>query len=194
MSDTPTPNLPATKDKTLATAQVEGAIDKRLSPRPMFVQALHELRDAGLDNAVMQEQYFEPFVKALFNRESQTFNLALWYDTLGSHRKGIDVVDTQGALLFRAPPLIGTVVTNLGSRSNSLSLAADYAELAAKRHPALGQKTINQALHDYHMGNHMVPKEQWIAILSRYGLVDIKPAHDVTGHAAPEAVYREEDL
>jgi hypothetical protein len=177
MSDPAKPPVPAPAGNP--QPQVSGASVAWKKPQLLGMQeAARELAAIGPDNPSMPETYFKDFLVRLFNPQTGLFDTALWYHVVGEWRKGLNVTDPSGQVLFVTPPIISTVVTRVGQRRNAetgkaaptIAQVADYAALQGRRHPMLEARTMNEGLAQYHPEVEGGLADAWANILARYGL------------------------
>lgn len=162
----PIPEAPPRANNNMLSA------DGKVLPMGITVQAMQELTTLGSDNPRMPESIFQNFLQALYNPETKSLNMSLWYKTFNGYRQGVDIVDEEGEVKFVCPPPVGTVQTVIAARkTESFSQIAENAAVAEKRHVLLGQKTLKEGLEQHGLPSIHPVHRRWVAILMKYDLM-----------------------
>jgi hypothetical protein len=213
LTPAPQPQPPSSGTAPSTPAFISGHIQpdpqgKRRRAMPGMVEAMRELVSLGSDNPRMQEGYFIDFLHQAYDSANDRLNTALWYQTFGTFRKGIDVTDAAGNVLFVCPPILSVLKTRLGESKNlngkdqtvvqrsdgklvpTISEIASQAALNGRRHAALETKVMNEGLAIYRpeIGYDVHPG--WRDILVKYGLVK-EQAASKTGMTADDLLSDE---
>jgi hypothetical protein len=145
---------------------------KKLSPLPQTVEALRELMVLGSDNPSMPEAIFPNFLRALYDPKTDKFNIPLWFMHFGTYRKGIDITDAAGKVLFVCPPVMATLKTRLGRNEGILlSDVSSEAALQGRRHHMLEKRTLDQGIADYKPQVAYDVRAAWKEILIKYEIL-----------------------
>lgn len=164
-------------------------------------QAARELAAIGPDNPSMPEPYFRDFLTQLYNPATGAFDTALWFHVVGEWRKGLNVMGSDGNLLFTTPSVVSTIKTRAsqqrdeasGQLTPKIAQVANYAALQGKRHPMLEAKTMSEGLAAYRPVVYGGLEEAWAEILARYGLVK-SAAASKTQHSVDDLLKDEGEL
>jgi hypothetical protein len=181
---------------------------RRRKSLPRMIEAMRELVQMGTDNPRMQEGYFIDFLHRVYNPDTDQFNVELWYRTFGTLRKGVDVTDSAGNVLFVCPQVVSVLKTRLGESKNlngqeviavqrsdgklvpTMDEIARNAKLQGNRHPMLEQRAMEQGLAVYKPEVAYDVHEAWRHVLSKYGLIKEKSASK-TGMTADDLLSDE---
>jgi hypothetical protein len=191
------PPAPPSEPNNLVAAQLAWKKPQLLGMQ----QAARELSAIGPDNPSMPEPYFRDFLTELYDAKTGAFNTSLWFHVVGEWRKGLDVMGSDGKVLFTTPPVVSTIKTRAGERRTdenghrtpNIAQVADYAALQGRRHPMLEARTMNEGLAAYRPEVYGGLEEAWAEILAKYGLVKSTTAGKVQ-HSVDDLLKEEGEL
>lgn len=111
-------------------------------------EAMEQIRQIGLTDVPQLPEYlFRKYILPIYASTTGQVNLDPWYAVAGSLNRSIDVIDEAGNILFRAPPIQGTVVTNTTRPlTQAVGEIIQLSELKSKMSPKLGQAYMTNAL------------------------------------------------
>lgn len=151
---------------------------RKRPPRPQMVQAMRELVALGSDNPRMPEAVLPDFLRQLYNPRTDTFDRALWLNTVGNMRRGLDITDAAGHVIRVCPPMTGTVRTRLGPSKDqtghiqpSINQIANDAALQGKRLAILEERRLSQGLANHQVDIAGDVVAAWRSILEDYGII-----------------------
>lgn len=134
------------------------------------------------DYAKIPENLFSNyFLKALAGLEDSPEKIELFYRGAGGYNQPVNVVDTQGNILFQVPALASTSQINPlpeNDTAPTFTSIMNAAELLKHRSPLQAKEYMKGFLYkrlvDAHKKGHKSSslEEQWKKIFERYGIYD----------------------
>lgn len=175
-NDTPPKAAPATA--TLLTTGREAPINADANK---MNEAVRELMELGVDNPRMQEGYFIDFLHEVYDSKTGKFNTEMWYKVIGTFRKGVDITNAAGDVIYTTPPIVSTVRSRIISKPTaanpSISAISDEAALQGRRHPILEKRTMDAGLKAYRPEMMYDIQSGWVKVLQRYNLIKDNTDH-----------------
>jgi hypothetical protein len=152
------------------------------------IQALTES-----DIPKVPEAIFVQHVLPVVTNHTGPVDFSTWIDVAGNAQRPIDIVDSEGKVLFRAPPLLRPYPTRAGlTGKDSFAQLLDTAKKKSEVHPLLGTNFLNQGLQArvIELGLDEESVAAWNRILVHYGYLPvggIAPAPAGPTSASPAA-------
>lgn len=146
---------------------------KPIETDPDTLAAMQQLIEDGRnDVARLPENLFVQNLLPVLTDRSGKVDIGVWLDIAGNGFRPIDVIAPNGEVMFRVPPLMTPIPTQVKRDSrHSLALLVEETNRRRLQHPAIGETFLRAQLAQRGV-EQVLPIEQirqWNTILVRYG-------------------------
>ncbi len=141
---------------------------------PEVAQALESIAELGRHDVprIPETVFKNTLLPALSAPAGTRVDLTSWLEIAGTPLRAIDVIGTDGEVLFRVPPLMRSLPTAHQEDVNFYDMVHESL-LQENVHPALGQRSLDSSLRRVATGATLLDVEtakQWNTIRHRYNL------------------------